>query len=203
MANCCFTDINIYFSSVEKAKKFHDQLLNWTSYAWNPEVSKDLFWYGNILGNSGLGQYVEGKGFICNDAQVNTRGTVMHIERTDNILQMFTDTAWQPQLKMWAILLEKFDPKAHIEYSAEESGCQMFVTNMSSLLNRYYIDVYEPKDRVAGESIFDASEDYTIKFLQGVLKTDCDNIDELMSAAEDEDWFSVNKWEYSPVEDWL
>lgn len=203
MANCCFTDINIYFSSVEKAKKFHDQLLNWTSYAWNPEVSKDLFWYGNILGNSGLGQYVEEKGFICNDAQVNTRGTVMHIERTDNILQLFTDTAWQPQLKMWAILLEKFDPKAHIEYSAEEPGCQMFVTNMTSLLNRYYIDIYEPQEDIVGESIFDASEECTVKFLQGVLKTDCDNIDELMSAAEDEDWFSVNKWEYSPVEDWL
>lgn len=104
---------------------------------------------------------------------------------------------------MWTILLEKFDPKAHIEYSAEEPGCEMFVTNMSSLLNRYYIDIYEPKYSVVGESIFDASEDYTIKFLQSVLKTDCDNIDELMSTAEDEDWFSVNKWEYSPVEDWI
>lgn len=203
MANCCFTDINIYFSSVEKAKKFHDQLLNWTSYVWNQEISKDMFWYGNILGNSGLAHYDEGKGFVCNGEQVNTRGTVMHIERTDNILQLFTDTAWQPQLKMWAILLEKFDPKAHIEYSAEEPGCQMFVTNMTSLLNRYYIDIYEPQEDIVGESIFDASEDYTIKFLQSVLKTDCDNIDELMSAAEDEDWFSVNKWEYSSVEDWL
>lgn len=203
MANDCFTDINIYFSSVEKAKKFHYQLLNWTSYAWNPEVSKDLFWYGNILGNSGLGQYVEGKGFIYNDAQVNTRGIVMHIERTDNILQMFTDTAWQPQLKMWTILLEKFDPKAHIEYSAEEPGCEMFVTNMSNLLNRYYIDIYEPKYNAVGESIFDASEDYTIKFLQSVLKTDGDDIDELLEQAEDEDWFSVHKWEYSPVEEWF
>lgn len=203
MANCCFTDINIYFSSVEKAKKFQDQLLNWTSYVWNQEISKDMFWYGNILGNSGLCDYVKNKGFVRNGLTVKTRGTVNHIERTDNILQIYTETAWQPMLEMWSILVDKFDPKAQIEYSGEESGCGLFVTNMSDLLGRYYIDVYDFPEDMEAESVFDATKEYTIKFLQLVLKTDCEDIEELLKQSEAEDWFSIHKWEYSPIEEWF
>ena len=117
---------------------------------------------------------------------------------------MFTDTAWCPMIEMWQRVVDKHLPGADIIFSAEEPGCGVYVTNDYDYDGKYVIDIYGdvPADFEEGwESMWEANEETVIDFCQKALKTDETDINKLLKASKELEWFAINKWEHCEVED--
>lgn len=200
MPNWCYTNITIYHNDEEKLKAFFNKIEEWRKkpFKENDFDTYTLGWLGNIVGNSGLAEWKTRENgredFVPNIA---CRGSLQTFELDGNRINISTETAWCPMLNMWQRLCDKFLPDAEIWYTAEESGCGLFWTNDPGIVGKYYIDLWDVPDEFAEETPdYEATEDYTIKFLQRVLKTSETDIKKLLSMASDveEQWFAINEW---------
>ena len=205
MPNWCYTEISIYHNDKEKLEAFYKKIDEWRQkpYKKNDFDLYTLGWLGNIVGNSGLAEWkVRENGredFVPN---INCRGSLQTFELQDGQIYITTETAWGPMLEMWRLLCEKYLPDAEIYFTAEESGNGLYETNDPDVLGTYYIDLWEPPEEFIDEtSEYEADEDYVVGFLQRVLKTDESDIDKLLKMADDieDQWFSINKWEYCDI----
>ena len=202
MPNWCYSNITIYHNDEEKLKAFFDKIEEWRK---NPFKTNDfdkysMGWLGNIVGNAGLAEWKkvgEREDFVPN---ISCRGSIQTLELDNHRILITTETAWCPMMQMWQKLCDKYLPDAEIFYTAEEPGCGLFETNDPDVIGMYYIDIWEPPEEFENEEPeYEAEEDYTIEFLQRVLKTDESNIDKLIKMADEADWLSVHRWEAADI----
>ena len=123
------------------------------------------------------------------------------MDMADNQLHITTETAWDPMLKMWQKVVDKYLPGAEIIYAAEEPGMCLYVTNDPTFDGHYNIYSW---DEPYVENEYCADEQTTIKALQKYLKSDKNNIDELLKDYEDLNPGDVCicKWEMYPLDYW-
>lgn len=196
MANWCNTNITINNENEDELRAFEKKLQEWTSKNY---VNTDfgLNWLGNIVGNSGIDTIENG------DFQnVRCRGLVSYIgEVIDGQLDIQTETAWVPMMKMWVELCEKYLPDAEIIYTAEECGNCLYETNDPYMKDHYIVDAYDIDDI---ESDWEASEDYVREVIQKLLHTEETDINKLMEMFYDSDveGISIHKYNYTDINEW-
>lgn len=199
MPNWCYTDITIYHDDKDKLKAFFDKVEEWRKkpYKENGFDAYSLGWLGNIVGNSGLAVWkINENGYGDFNPPIECRGSLQTFELLENQIHISTETAWSPMLFMWRLLCEKYLPEADITFTAEESGNGLFQTNDPDVIGKYYVDVYDPPEEFEDVDMeYEASEEYVIKLLQRILKTDNNNIVQLLNEADDLDWIWVHQWE--------
>lgn len=198
MPNWCTTRITINNDNQEELSKFNKLLDKWmeTNYMEN---DFGLDWLGNIVGNSGIGTVDTGK-----ETDLSCRGYITDKDLYENQLTINTETAWQPMLKMWDKLLEKYLPEAELIYEAEECGCELYCTNDPVMRNKYYIDCWGIND-ICLNSDCEAIERDVIDILQSLLKTKETNIDKLMEMLRESEYNSeiaIYKWEFAETTEW-
>ena len=197
MPNWCYTNITINHYDKAKLEDLSKKISDW-SHKQFCDTGENGFrdgWLGNIVGNSGIADPMK-------DGSPRCRGTLTSIYYEHEQINLSTETAWAPMMQMWQMIIDKYLPDADITYSAEESGCDLFCTNDPDLTGKYYIDVWEPPEEFENEEgDYEADEDYAIKFLQRVLKTDEPDINKLFEKLNDieDNWFSINKWQDCPI----
>lgn len=205
MPNWCNTSISIQHSDSKKLKEFYDKIYKWlkTPYKTNDFDQYSEGWLGNIVGNAGLAKWVKNGEREDFEPNIRCRGYVTEIELQENNININTETAWAPMMKMWDMLREKYLPDAEIFFTAEEGGNLLFESNDPYMIGCYYIDVYDepPEGCEAIEMQYDASEKYTIQLLQKAFKTDETDIDKLIEMADDSEWISVNQWQECSIYD--
>jgi len=203
MPNWCNNDITIYSSNEEKLKKLSELIDDWTSkdFATNGFGHN---WLGNIVGFSEIGKY-ENDFKTLDDKELRCRGQLIYSELSGGQLNLITETAWAPMLKMWKLICDKYLPDANIIYTSEEPGCGIYYTNDPNIEGSYYVDIWEPPEEFEDEeSLYEASKTDVINFLQRVLKTTESDFDKLMSMYENSDntdWLAINEWKHADIEE--
>lgn len=196
MPNWCQTRITITHEDENKVVDLYNKIEQWckTDYKKNGFGN---YWLGNIVGNSGIGTVDENP-----NTDLRCRGMITYLEIIDNQLLVDTETAWTPMLRMWKKLLDEYLLDAELIYTAEECGCEIYYTNDPYMINQYIIDTYDLENIY---SHWDADEEYVIETLQTLLKTDKDNVDELIEMLLDSkysDKINIHKWVYLDSNEW-
>ena len=189
MPNWCYTSITINHSDKSKLEDLADKISEWSHKDFCENGFHDG-WLGNIVGNSGIADPMSDKSPRC-------RGTLTSIYYEHEQINLSTETAWAPMMTMWQMLIDKYLPDADITFSAEEPGCGLYCTNDPDLAGKYEIDIWEPPEEFENEeSGHEVSEEYTVKFLQRVLKTEESDINKLIKMHDNDDdpWFCINEW---------
>lgn len=196
MPNWCITDIYINHENTNKELDRLNKLIEkWTSYnAMNNGFGN--CWFSNVVINSGVGTVDKNM-----SSDLRCRGSIVYQELNGNQLHITTETAWEPMLKMWQKVIDKYLPTAEIVYTAEEPGCGLYVTNDPCYVGQYCVDVWDFPN-ISPE--FCATENYVIEVLQEYLKSNESEINKLLKEFDkaNHDGMAIYKWEYSPIEDW-
>ena len=198
MPNWCYTTITINHEDENKLKELENKINELTSYNYT-DNGFGLKWLGNIVGNSGIGTINENP-----ETDLRCRGSITYIENFGEQIVIDTETAWTPMLRMWVKLLEKYLPDAELIYSAQECGCEIYSTNDPCMVGRYMIDIWD-YDEIGMEPECDATESFVVELLQNMLKTENNNIDELLKMFEESDFtehMNIHKWDYDEVDIW-
>lgn len=207
MPNWCYTDIYINCEDKEKLRDFYCKIEDWTSKNYK-ENGFGLDWLGNIVGNSGIGTIDENK-----DTDLFCRGWLeeLELENDDTQLWIRTNSAWQPALKMWDLLVKQYIPEAELVYSAEECGEGLFNTNDPILHNCWRIgNLDEYPDDIAEWfeycDVYEIPEKELIEILQKGLNTTESDINELLERFKEllssyDCWFDFCKWETIELEE--
>lgn len=204
MPNWCYTDITIYHNDEEKLKAFFDKIEEWRKkpFKKNDFDKYSMGWLGNIVGNSGIAEWKkveEREDFV---PAIDCRGSIQTLMLDNRRILITTETAWGPMLKMWQKVCDKYLPDAEIIFTAEESGCEIYVTNDPDMIGMYYIDIFEPPEGFEDEeSVYECDANEVIEFLQRVLKTEETDFDKLIKMSEsiEEPWFSIHEWKESDI----
>lgn len=196
MANWCSTQITINHESNEELKNLADLIEDWISHNYQ-ENGFGLSWLGNVVGNSGVGTVDTGL-----STDLCCKGYIDNLNLLDSQLIIHTETAWEPALRLWVKVLEKYLPDAELIYTAEECGSGIFSTNDQSLVGRYYIDSWDAADV---DSDFGATEEATKAVLQRILnstETDIDKLLTLLTDSEYADKMSIHAWSFEELSIW-
>ena len=137
------------------------------------------------------------------ETDINCYGIIDEIEfdKDDPIVIMISvATLYVPNLLPWQMLLDKYCPEANMLYLAEEPGCRLFHTNDCCYANKWKVDIYDMPDDFPYQPCMDADDDYVVKLLQYILKSDYTNIDALLALFECSTEFQgkiyINQWSY-------
>ncbi len=193
MPNWCYTDISISRPAKDGGvKELYDKLLEATARDSSVENDFGKMWLGNIVEKLLKEDPVSG-GYEC-------RGTLCQFDMTEaeDEINLGTETAWGPMLKMWLDIIDKYCPGAEFVYTAEESGNGLYQTNDPDYIGKYYVDSWE--NEVEAEWV--ASEDYVRSTARKLTGKKCDrrtkieNVVEMVNDLEKEIY--INKWDYNP-----
>ena len=200
MPNWCFTDIKMT-GEKEKVQFLHDKIEEWTS--------KDYMQNG--FGNTWLGNIVLGSGIAIeedidkHDAP-RCRGSIVYTDidlfDTNNAeLTVQTETAWNPMMKMWSMINEQYDLNLDIVYSAEEPGCELYLTNDPDIAGTYIIDAYD-MDEIQTEYCIE--EKYVVRELQELFSTTEIDIEKLINMFDESEYserMSIGEYSFVEIED--
>ena len=192
MPNWCFTEIKIYHNNKNELKTFYELIQKWTSTNYMKN-GFGLQWLGNIVGNSGIGTINKGQ-----NTDLSCRGTLNDIELNEDYIYLSTDTAWEPMLQMWLKLIKKYLPNSEsmLYYSAEEPGCELYITNDPDLVNKYNVIVWDIEDF---DSEYTITENSLKEKLQKLLNTKETNINTLIQILQESEFSQdvyIHQWEY-------
>lgn len=153
-------------------------------------------WLGNIVLNSKIGTVDTDK-----STDLRCRGSLIDNEVVDDILYITTETAWEPMLKMWRKIVDKYIPEAEIIYTTEEPGMCLYATNDPNLEGLYYIDVWDVDGM---ESEYAAGEEDVVEVLREYLKSDKSDFDELLEDFKKSkpNGIAINPWKTYKVDFW-
>ena len=200
MPNWCFTDIKMT-GEKEKVQFLHDKIEEWTS--------KDYMQNG--FGNTWLGNIVLGSG-IATEEDIDKhdaprcRGSIVYTDidlfDTNNAeLTVQTETAWNPMMKMWSMINEQYDLNLDIVYSAEEPGCELYLTNDPDIAGTYIIDAYD-MDEIQTEYCIE--EKYVVRELQELFSTTEIDIKKLINMFDESEYserMSIGEYSFVEIED--
>lgn len=193
MPNWCYTNIYIHHEDENALKELESKIKDWTNSNYM-ETGFGNSWLGNIVIGSGIGTIDTGE-----ETDIRCRGLLTYMEQYGNTLQIDTETAWAPMMKMWDKIINKYLPDAEIIYIAEECGEGLYWTNDPCYMDKYYIDAYDMEDIETG---YDVSREETIKILQQLLESEDDSIDDLINKFYDSNYIdkmSIHEWEYVEI----
>lgn len=208
MPNWCYTRLRITSNNIDKLKELYSNIQEWTSkdYCSNGFGNN---WLGNVVGNSGIAKCnFDNAGNMIKDfhtdkdESIACRGTLTELElENDEVIHIGQETAWRTMARMWVLICEKYlGDDYDITFDSEECGCGLYETNDPTIEGLYVIDIWgELPEELNWESDWDASKDKVIKFCQEALKTEETDIDKLLEMAEELDWVSIHKWEFTDV----
>lgn len=185
MANICNTSITISHRDDEKIKKIEEIIRNCFDDDCNHFDKTSL---KHIAKKEELGN-------VC------CRGSVVEMHSMNGFLTIATETSWSPCVKLFLKLLEKYLPDANLIYDACEPNCGVFITNNPDLAGKYYIDFFE--DIEDFEPVWDATEADTVEILQELLKTEENNLEELLKLYENSELtecVAIHQWDYEDAE---
>lgn len=137
MANWCYTYITITHEDQAALTKLHEHILDWTSHKAMESDLNDPKWLGNVVLNAGVGSVN-----LEDNDYLNCRGEICETRLEDGKLVIQQDTAWEPMVKLWLRVLEKYLPGATLTYRAEEHGRMLYWTNDQTLIGKYPTDCY-------------------------------------------------------------
>ena len=120
MPNWCDTRINFFGSDAEK---LHKNICDWC-YEEDASPGFEKYWLSNIA-EKALGYNVD------KDTNApNCSGYIYFIsEYNDEHFYVETYTAWQPCLRVFSEVVEKFNYDIEITYAAEEPGAVLYCSN--------------------------------------------------------------------------
>lgn len=212
MPNWCFTNITMT-GQIEKVQFLHDKIKEWTSkdYAQNGFGNN---WLGNIVLGSGIATE---ENIDKRDAP-RCRGTIINLEidfldpcaigfyfglmkQQNAALKIQTETAWNPMMKMWSMINERYNLNLNIVYSAEELGCELYLTNDPDIAGTYIIDAYD-MDEIQTEYCIE--EKYVIRELQELFSTteiDIEKLINMFDESEYSDRMTIGKYSFVEIED--
>ena len=123
MPNWCYTTYHFHGKHNDLAI-FRDKIIEWTSTGFTKTDFGDP-WLGNILHGAGLQERIDNADL---DKRLSCRGTMMDISEVekDNILEVYTETAWVPMGKMWQEVIKVLGLDIGFAFEAEEPGCNLF-----------------------------------------------------------------------------
>ena len=192
MPNWCYTTITINNLNKDQLNKFDKMIDDWTDTNFtNNDFGKN--WLGNIVGNSNIGTIDTGR-----STDLRCRGVITSKSISDTSLIITTETAWEPMLKMWTKIIEKFFPNAELIYTAEEPGNRLYMTNDPVLVDKYIVRNYS--DDISIDENDELSEEECISLLQDLLDIKNTNIEELLLQLDSSiynDNIIINKWEFN------
>lgn len=200
MPNWCFTNITMA-GQREKVQFLYDKIEEWTSkdYAQNE--------FGNSwLGNIALGSGIATEEDIDKRDAPRCRGAIINLEIELNNIQdayltVQTETAWNPMMKMWSMINEQYDLNLNIVYSAEEPGCELYLTNDPDIAGTYIIDAYD-MDEIQTEYCIE--EKYVVRELQELFSTTEIDIEKLINMFDESEYserMSIGKYSFVEIED--
>lgn len=193
MSNYCATYIRII--GEYKEMKLLYTLLDWAK----EKVSNG--WIGEIGNLLGVTDVIDGYAYRRGTKEdVRCRSHIEQVNFDETEVGISVGDAWAPQLTVYAMLQEKFAPNCKLFYVAEEPGCDVYATNDPDYIDKWIVEVYDNPDF---ESLWYVSEDEARKFLQELLHTNSDDMDELTRLAyESEEYeLSVHHFDEVPVAD--
>ena len=193
MPNWCYTQITINCDDKNKLEEFEKRINEWTSHNYI-ENGFGLNWLGNIVGNSGIGTTDTGE-----EIYLRCRGRLTYLDNTGDQLIIDTETAWEPMLKMWVKLLDKYLPEAELIYQAQECGFELYLTNDPYLFDRYIVDIFDPVEELEDiEGVDDYDQKQLKMMLQKLLDTNEEYIETLLAMFEESDFpdhMAIHKWD--------
>ena len=208
--NWCLTKIDINTDSEETAQAICDKLEKWLKAPEDESIDGGDDWLGCLAVNSGvIASYDD-----IDESPIACRGEVECLTLDSDGVHMLTSTAWEPMLEVIYRALEKnFELDGiDIVYSAEEPGCDLYVTNDEDVAGTYCVDIYSD----AGEQVMDAfgveedgkcdnySEEDLIEKLEkafGIGDDENPTIDELLDIAAERPSIYIHMWEYASLFD--
>ena len=193
MSNYCATYITI--RGDEKQVRTLYQFMEW-AYE-RASKTKRISEIGDLLGvvdirngsvyKRGTDQYISSRSSV---EQLNYDGA--------NELGISVGDAWNPQLGVYMLLKEKFAPDCEFTYIAEEPGCDVYVTNDPEYVNKWIVEVFDDNSEL--ESQWYVSEDEAREFLQRILHSNSDDMDELTKLAYESDEYELSVHFFSEVQ---
>lgn len=195
MPNWCQTYITINHEDESKLKELESIIEESIKEEKNNENCHGNNWLGNVVINTGIGT-VNDKSL---DTYLKCNGVINYVNCVDGQLIIYTETAWDPILKMWIKLLDKYLPDAELVYNAEEIGMGLYVTNDPWLFDKYIVS----STCQLMSSKEDADEEYVVKSIQKILKTDETDIQILLkefNKSNYRDDIRIAKWEFADID---
>lgn len=160
MANWCSTTIRLV-GEPEEMKKVYDNMRD--ALSSNPmKADFDNAWMGNLLLHIGYTpeQIRNGDGPRC-------RGSVTDLDLTDNTVCVWTETAWTPMVRCIREFADRYAQSFKLFFTAEEPGCELFLTNDPDDVGTVVIDNMTDKV-VCGVSPYDM-EYVSAEFARGAM----------------------------------
>ena len=178
-------------------KELYDQILKATELGSTVKNDFGKTWLGTLVERLlGVDPRDPDK-YIC-------RGTLCSfgLNEEGSEICLETDTAWEPMLKMWIDIVDKYSPGAEILYTAEEPGNGIYYTNDPEYENKFCINSWV--DDI--ESDFCASEDTIRKLARKLTGKKCDRrtgiekvVDMIHNASDD---VYINPWDFDTDLSW-
>ena len=197
MANWCDTQITITHDKRIAIRRFNKLLEEWTSKNCMENGFGD-YWLGNIVVNSGIGTTHD-----VNQGTIQCRGRITNWDISGNEISITTETAWNPMLKMWDMLINRYLPGAALTYVAMEVDGGLYATNIPEYKDKWVLDVCDVEDL---DSDYEISEHDLVKILQKILVTRETDINELIRlldfTLEDDQCILIHKWEIRDKNIW-
>ena len=181
MSHWCYTKIDININDSDKEKKKIKKLFNLLDNWMHNEDNNTNFkgtWLGDIIRLSKIGTVNTNL-----DTDLKCEGCLTEIELDESETTMFlvTETVNEPILKLWKKLINKYLPTAEIIYTAEEYNTELYLTNETYLIDKYYIDVWDNEELpVLIESNIEATKEEVIDILKKLLQTEENEINTLL-----------------------
>lgn len=198
MPNWCTTTY-VFHGNNQEIEILHDTLQKATSSI----IAKSDFgetWLGNIAYYINIQNEID-KTFTC-------RGTLDYIgeietSSTDSHFRIDTQTAWAYDEIFWSVILTKLNLSSiKFSFYAEEESEDLLVIHdphgFNDFTDAYKISYCLTSDDGVNEDSDYYTTDDAVKFLQSVLNTEINDIDELIDMIEnkefeDDDFVSVHK----------
>lgn len=117
MPNWCFSEVCVYGSHKGISKLF--SIMKGLQDMSSPLIENDFgtTWYGNLV-------HKLGKSY----RDIDCRGYWMDLRMDKSVIKWADMAAWEPVYDVFK-LIENTMPSLKVYYSAEEEGCNIFVTN--------------------------------------------------------------------------
>ena len=132
MPNWCSTTIAF---EGKDAYVFHQKLEEWCTPVSG--IGRDYPWLGHVAINSR----------VCSvdnyeDSAYNLRGKIVYMTDADaEEFRIDTETAWGPEVRLFAEIIKKYNFDLKINFTAEEPGLGVFVSNDPEYVGKYYLDL--------------------------------------------------------------
>jgi len=152
MPNWCYTNISFNSENKNDLEKLYNFIEKATSnkskYADVSDFGSN--WLGNILLECDLMTLDD----VKNDkVPCRCRGSIIYVDITEDQVIVDTETAWVPMMQVWQRVVEKLNlDDVDIIYTAEEPGCELYLTNDPVVDGTYMIEFFADNDHE--ENIF-------------------------------------------------